>query len=86
MEIKLADNIRFLRKERKLTQEQFAEVLGVTAGAVYKWEAKLSIPELDLIVEMADFFDRGQKGLRRNAFRVSRPRREASALPARAAR
>lgn len=57
MEIKLADNIRFLRKERKLTQEQFAEVLGVTAGAVYKWEAKLSIPELDLIVEMADFFD-----------------------------
>ena len=44
MEIKLADNIRFLRKERKLTQEQFAEVLGVTAGAVYKWEEKLSIP------------------------------------------
>ena len=31
--------------------------VGVTAGAVYKWEARLSVPELDLIVEMADFFD-----------------------------
>ncbi len=39
---KLAENIRTLRKQRSLTQEQLAEVLGVTAGAVYKWEAKLS--------------------------------------------
>ena len=57
MEMTLAENIRRFRKERALTQEQLAEVLGVTAGAVYKWEAKLSVPDLDLIVEMADFFD-----------------------------
>ena len=57
MEMKLADNIRAFRKERSLTQEQLAEVLGVTVGAVYKWEARLSVPELPLIVEMADFFD-----------------------------
>ncbi len=57
MEMKLADNIRAFRKERSLTQEQLAEVLGVTVGAVYKWEARLSAPELPLIVEMADFFD-----------------------------
>ena len=57
MELKLSENIRALRKERRLTQEQFAEVLGVTAGAVYKWESGMSIPELGLIVEMADFFD-----------------------------
>lgn len=57
METRLAGNIRRFRKERALTQEQLAEVLGVTTGAVYKWEAGLSIPELDLIVEMADFFD-----------------------------
>lgn len=57
MEMRLAENIRALRKERALTQEQLAEVLGVTVGAVYKWEAKLSVPELPLIVEMADFFD-----------------------------
>ena len=57
MEMKLAENIRAFRKERSLTQEQLAEVLGVTTGAVHKWEAKLSIPDLELIVEMADFFD-----------------------------
>ena len=57
METRLAENIRAFRKERSLTREQLSEVLGVTPGAVYKWEAKLSVPELDLIMEMADFFD-----------------------------
>ena len=57
MEMKLAENIRALRRERSLTQEQLSEVLGVTAGAVYKWEAGLSVPDIELIVEMADFFD-----------------------------
>ena len=57
METTLADNIRAFRKERGLTRDQLSEVLGVTPGAVYKWEAKLSIPDLYLIMEMADFFD-----------------------------
>ena len=54
---KLAENIRAFRKQRLLTQEQLAEVLGVTTGAVYKWEAKLSQPELSMLMELADFFD-----------------------------
>ena len=58
MEIKLAENIRAFRKQRSLTQEQLAEVLGVTVGAVYKWEAKLSQPELTMIMAMADFLTR----------------------------
>lgn len=57
MEMKLAENIRQFRKQRGLTQEQLAEVLGVTVGAVHKWEKNLSSPELKLIAEMADFFD-----------------------------
>ena len=57
MEIRLAENIRAFRPARGLTQEQLAEVMGVTVGAVYKWEAKLSQPELQMIVELADFFD-----------------------------
>ena len=57
MEIRLAENIRRSRKERSLTQEQFAEIFGVTTGAVYKWEAGLSVPDIGLIVQMADFFD-----------------------------
>ena len=57
MEMTLSENIRAARKQRRLTQEQLAEALGVTAGAVYKWESGLSVPELELLVEMADFFD-----------------------------
>ena len=55
--MKLAENIRAYRRARSLTQEQLAEVLDVTGGAVYKWEAGLSQPELRTIMEMADFFD-----------------------------
>ena len=57
MDNSLAVNIRAFRKDRGLTQEQLAEVFGVTVGAVHKWEAGLSTPELPLILEMADFFD-----------------------------
>ena len=57
METRLAENIRVFRKRQGLTQEQLAEVLGVTVGAVHKWETRMSTPELGLITEMADFFD-----------------------------
>lgn len=57
MEIRLAENIKRLRKERKMTQEQLAEAMGVTVGAVYKWESKQSTPEIGIIMELANFFD-----------------------------
>lgn len=53
----LATNIRKYRKDRGLTQEQLAEALGVTTGAVYKWEAEKSLPEIGMLMEIADFFD-----------------------------
>lgn len=57
MKLKLAENIRALRRARGLTQEQLAEALGVTIGAVSKWELGGSTPELTLIIEMASFFE-----------------------------
>ena len=57
MELSLAENIRAFRKERRLTQEQFAEAMGVTVGSVYKWETGQTTPELSMLVEIADFFD-----------------------------
>ena len=49
MKLTLAENIRAFRKERRLTQEQFAEAMGVTVGSVYKWETGQSIPELTIL-------------------------------------
>lgn len=57
MKIKLSDHIRAFRKAHSLTQQQLADAMGVTVGAVYKWEANLSAPDLSLLVELADFFD-----------------------------
>lgn len=57
MTLKISENIKALRKQRGFTQEQLAEALGVTAGAVYKWEAGLSVPDILLITELADFFE-----------------------------
>ncbi len=57
MKLTLAENIRAFRKERRLTQEQLAEAMGVTVGSVYKWETGQAVPELGMIVEIADFFD-----------------------------
>lgn len=57
MELRLAENIRALRRQNDMTQEQLAEALGVTPGAVYKWENGRSTPEVRLLAEMADLFD-----------------------------
>ena len=57
MNIKLEENIKSLRKERQLTQEQLAEALGVTVGAVYKWENGRSVPEIGMLLQLADLFE-----------------------------
>lgn len=73
MKINLSENIRIHRKQRGLTQEQLAEVFGVSTGAVYKWEAGLSVPELELLVRMADFFDTSVDALLGYELRDNRP-------------
>lgn len=57
MKSNIAENIKSLRKEKKYTQEQLAEAMGVSVGAVSKWEIGSSVPELGLIMELADFFE-----------------------------
>lgn len=57
MEMKLPENIKRLRKEYRFTQEQLAEALGVTIGAVHKWERGLSTPDLTMVMALAEFFE-----------------------------
>ena len=56
MENNLAENIRAYRKSMGLTQDQLAEKLGVTLGAVSKWERGSSEPDLSYIMELAELF------------------------------
>ena len=45
--MKIQEIIRQKRLEKRLTQEQLAERLGVTAPAVNKWEKGVSYPEIN---------------------------------------
>ena len=56
-QIKIGNFIKELRKEQKLTQEQLAEKFGVARRTVSRWETGSNMPDLDILIEMADFFD-----------------------------
>lgn len=50
------ENLRFLRTESGMTQEQFAEKLEVTRQSVSKWESDSGFPELDKILQISQMF------------------------------
>ena len=54
---KMGTFIKTLRKENNLTQEQLAEALGVSNRTVSRWETGNNIPDLDMLIILADYFD-----------------------------
>lgn len=52
----LGDNIFFLRKQKKITQEQLAEIMNVSRQTVSRWESNDVIPELNKLVELCELF------------------------------
>lgn len=53
----MGDRIQFLRKAKGISQEEFAEEVGVSRQAVSKWESGQSTPDLEKIIVMSDFFE-----------------------------
>lgn len=53
----IADRILELRKTKGISQEELADKIGVSRQAVSKWESEQSIPEIDKIVLLSDFFE-----------------------------
>lgn len=56
-QIKIGNFIKELRKEQKLTQEELAEKFNVARRTVSRWETGSNMPDLDILIEMADFYD-----------------------------
>ena len=52
----LGKNIQYLRKQKKITQEQLAETMSDSRQTVCKWEADEVIPELSKLVNLCDMF------------------------------
>lgn len=47
--LKLGENLKKFRLQRELTQEQLADVLGVSAQAVSRWENGTTYPDITLL-------------------------------------
>ena len=54
--IKIGSFLRELRKEKKLTQEQLAEVFNVSARTVSRWETGNNMPDISILIEIADYY------------------------------
>ena len=54
---KIGSLLKELRKEKRLTQEQLAEHFNVSTRSVSRWENGINMPELSLLIELADFYN-----------------------------
>lgn len=55
-QIKIGSFMKELRKEKGLTQEQLAEQFDVSRRTVSRWETGSNLPNLDILIEMADYY------------------------------
>ncbi len=52
-----SENLKRIRKENNLSQEQLADELNVSRQAISKWESQTAYPEMDKILTLCDKFD-----------------------------
>jgi len=53
----IADRIQHLRKTKGISQEELADKIGVSRQSVSKWESEQSLPDMDKIIILSDFFE-----------------------------
>ncbi len=46
-----------LRNEKRITQEQLAEILGVSGRTVSRWETGTNLPDLSILVQISEYYD-----------------------------
>jgi transcriptional regulator with XRE-family HTH domain len=54
--MKFSENLQVIRRERKLSQEELAEKLGVSRQAVTKWESGSAFPDIDNLIQISELF------------------------------
>lgn len=56
-QVKIGAFLKELRREKDLTQEQLAEKLNVSNRTVSRWETGSNMPDIGLLIEIAEFYD-----------------------------
>lgn len=51
------EKLSVLRKEKNYTQEQLADILGVSRQSISKWESDIAYPETDKLIAMGKLFE-----------------------------
>ena len=54
---KIGEFLKTLRKEKDLTQEELADKMNVSRRTVSRWETGSNLPDLSILVELADLYD-----------------------------
>jgi len=54
--MKFYEKLQNLRKEKRLSQEELAEMLGVSRQSVSKWESGITYPETDKLLIISEIF------------------------------
>ena len=54
---KIGDFLKHLRENKGLTQEQLAEHFYVSTRTVSRWETGSNMPTVDMLIDLADFYD-----------------------------
>ena len=67
------EKLAILRKNKGLTQDEFAKQVGVSRQAVYKWENGTSYPEVPKLLEIKALFDISLDDLFDDSFEVAVP-------------
>lgn len=69
----LGEKLAKLRKENNFTQEQLAEILGVSRQAVSRWESNLAYPETEKLLRLGDLYRCSMDYLLKDEPTVQRP-------------
>lgn len=55
--IKVGAFLKELRKEHNLSQEQLADKFNVSSRSISRWENGNTMPDISIMIELADFYD-----------------------------
>ena len=56
-QIKIGNLLKELRKEHNLSQEQLADRFNISSRSVSRWENGNTMPDISMMIELADFYD-----------------------------
>lgn len=53
----LAQNLKYLREQKGMSQRECAENFGLSSSAIAMWEKNQRKPDIDMLIRLAEYFD-----------------------------